>query len=298
MDAVRAMLSQESVQLAAFQEADINPPSAAGFVAAWRRHKFQAVLSPVDSRGMHRVALVSCLPLRPVQLPDLSCADRVAAGVVAWPLPEGPTSVLVVSFYGYPSDAPRTSLALDSLMCAVAAFGGPFVVLGDYNITQLEGSLAAMLASGAIRAADDAEGIQHPNTNPTDTRRNDFAVTHPNLIASHVRTFRWPAISDHGLVRVDFPTACFPLSWKRPTFSQAPAPADAPTLAASADPGPDITAQLEAGNLDGAWTCLSDWAEAWGLRPALPSQLLLVSCAPSGPLPVAPLAKKGMSLRL
>ena len=254
------MLSQESVQIAAFQEADINPMSAAGFVAAWRRHHHQAVLSPVDSRGRHRVALTSSLPLRHVQLPDLSCADRVAAGVVVWPLSEGPTSVLVVSFYGYPGDAHRTSAAFESLMSSVATFGGPYVILGDFNITQTEGSLAAMLATGAIRAADDTGGSMHPNTNPTDTRRIDFAVAHPNLVASHVHTFRLPAVSDHGIVRVDFPTSCFPRSWQRPGFSTAPAPAEAPDTTPP-DPEPEFSALLEAGQLDAAWTFLSDWAE-------------------------------------
>ena len=256
------MLSQESVQIAAFQEADINPMSAAGFVAAWRRHQYHAVLSPVDSQGKHRVALASCLPLRQVQLPDISCADRVAAGVVVWPLSEGPTSVLVVSFYGYSGDAPRTSLAFESLMTAVAVFGGPYAILGDFNITQTEGSLAAMLATGAIRAADDTGGFLHPNTNPTDTRRIDFAVAHHNLVASHVHTFRLPAVSDHGIVRVDFPTTCFPRSWQRPVFSPAPAHADAPTEA-PADPGPEFSVHLDAGHLDEAWTYLSDWAEGF-----------------------------------
>ncbi|CAE7336588.1 OTU5 [Symbiodinium sp. KB8] len=162
------------------------------------------------------------------------------SGVVVWPLSEGTASVLVVSFYGYPGDAPRTSLAFDSLMSAVATFGGPFVVLGDYNITQMEGSLAAMLATGAIRAADDTGGPQHPNTNPTNTRRIDFAVTHQNLVACHVRTFRLPAVSGHGIVRVDFP---LPLL----------------TLAQS----PEFSAHLVAGHLDKAWTCLSDWAEVF-----------------------------------
>ncbi|CAE7353677.1 gcs-1 [Symbiodinium sp. KB8] len=253
-DAVRAMLSQESVQIAAFQEADINPMSAAGFVAAWRRHHHQAVLSPVDSRGRHRVALTSSLPLRHVQLPDLSCADRVAAGVVVWPLSEGPTSVLVVSFYGYPGDAHRTSAAFESLMSSVATFGGPYVILGDFNITQTEGSLAAMLATGAIRAADDTGGSMHPNTNPTDTRRIDFAVAHPNLVASHVHTFR-------------------------PGFSTAPAPAEAPDTTPP-DPEPEFSALLEAGQLDAAWTFLSDWADL-----LLGTSLLL--CAPFAGSPVA-----------
>ena len=176
------------------------------------------------------------------------------------PLSEGPTSVLVVSFYGYPGDAPRTSLAFESLMSAVATFGGPYVILGNFNLTQTEGSLAALLATGAIRAADDTGGSLHPNTNPTDTRRIDFAVAHPNLVASQVNTFRMPAISDHGIVRVDFPTTCFPRSWKRPAFSPAPAPADVPDTT-PADPGPEFPALLNAGHLDKAWTYLSDWAE-------------------------------------
>ena len=145
-------------------------------------------------------------------------------------------------------------------MSAVAVFGGPYVILGDFNMTQAEGSLAAMLATGAIRAADDTGGFMHPNTNPPDTRRIDFAVTHQALVASHVHTFRRPALSDHGIVRVDFPTTCFPHSWKRPAFSPAPAPADAPNTT-PADPGQEFYAFLEAGHLDQAWTCLSDWAE-------------------------------------
>ena len=267
MDAARALLSQESTQLAAFQEADINRASAAGYAAAWRRHKHQIVLSPPDTRGLHRVALASSLPLKPVTLPLRANADRVAAGLVAWPVPGGSVSVLVISFYGFQGDPERTSLVFASLMEEVALYGGLFVVLGDFNMTQAEGSVAALLASRAISAADDVSGTQHPCTNPTNTRRIDFALTHSSLLAQHVHTFRSPALSDHGIVRVDFPTVCFPPSWTRPAFEEAPPPAEAPAGALTRDAGPDIAACLEAGSLDEAWTRLSDWAEDYlGIR--------------------------------
>ena len=56
-------------------------------------------------------------------------------------------------------------------MSAVVTFGGPYVILGDFNITHhpTEGSLAAKLATGAVRAADDTGGFLLSNTNPTDT---------------------------------------------------------------------------------------------------------------------------------
>ena len=61
------------------------------------------------------------------------------------------------------------------------------------------------------------------------------------MVANQVSTFRQPAISDHGLVRVDFPAGCFPDSWRRPTFADAVAPTDVLAGAPDGSSGPDIT---------------------------------------------------------
>ena len=77
------------------------------------------------------------------------------------------------------ADLPRTSLAFNALMEAIAVRGGLCVVLGEYNCTQQEGAVASALASGAVRAADDASLEPQAYTNPVNTRRIDYALTHP-----------------------------------------------------------------------------------------------------------------------
>ena len=138
---------------------------------------------------MHRVALASKLPMKPVQLQLQSDAARSAAGVVAWPMQEAIAHVLVVCFYGYPSDLARTSEAYEALMEAIAVYGGLFVVLGDFNCTQQEGALSTSLMCGAVRPADDSCDGPPMATNPVGTRRIDFAVMHPDLVARREHTF-------------------------------------------------------------------------------------------------------------
>ena len=121
-------------------------------------------------------------------------------------------------FLGYPSDLARTSEAYEALMEAIAVYGGLFVVLGDFNCTQQEGALSTSLVCGAVRPADDSCDGPPMATNPVGTRRSDFAVMHPDLVARREHTFRLASISDHGIVRYDFDTGCHKSSWRRPCF--------------------------------------------------------------------------------
>ena len=198
------MLRVQDAAVAAFQEVDINRATAPGFAMAWRRQGFRTVLGPVGDRDRHRVALVSCLPMQPVQLEMEAACDRVAAGLVSMHLGDRAVTVLVVSFYGYPWDLPRTNSAFSALMRAISVFGGPFVISGEFNCTQTEGVVATTLCSHIVRAADEAYSFEPPPTNPSNTRRIDYALTHLDLVATAGHTFRQPELSDHGIVRVDF----------------------------------------------------------------------------------------------
>ena len=79
--------------------------------------------------------------MKPVQLPVVDYADRMAAGLVAWPTQGHAAHVLVISFYGYPGDLTRASDAYESsMMEAVAVYGGLLLVLGDFNCVQQAGN--------------------------------------------------------------------------------------------------------------------------------------------------------------
>ena len=83
IEAVASMLRVQDAAVAAFQEVDINRATAPGYAMAWRRQGFHTVLGPVSTQDRHRVALVSGLPMQPVQLEMEAEHDRVAAGLVS-----------------------------------------------------------------------------------------------------------------------------------------------------------------------------------------------------------------------
>ncbi|CAE7667378.1 CTSD [Symbiodinium microadriaticum] len=262
IEAVASMLRVQNAAVAAFQEVDINRATAPGFAVAWRRQGFQTVLGPVGTQARHRVALVSSLPMQPVQMEMEVESDRVAAGLISLPLGGRTVSVLVASFYGFPSDSPRTNNAFSALMRTITVFGGPFVILGDFNCTQAEGVVATTLCSHAVRAADEAYSFEPPHTNPTNTRRIDYGLTHQDLVATDGHTFRQQELSDHGIVRIDFGGDSFQPSWQRPRFSSfaGPRPETAPAMDF---PHGELDSLLMHARVDAAWTLLSDWAETY-----------------------------------
>ncbi|CAE7814162.1 unnamed protein product [Symbiodinium sp. KB8] len=256
---IEAVASMLRVQDAAV---DINRATAPGFAMAWRHQGFQTVLGPASTQDRHRVALVSGLPMQPVQLEMEAEHDRVAAGLVSLPLGDRTVSVLIVSFYGFPSDLPRTNTAFSALMRAISVFGGLFVILGDFNCTQSEGIVATTLCSRAVRAADEAYSFEPPHTNPTNTRRIDYGLTHLDLVARSGHTFRQPDVSDHGIVRIDFGGDSFQPSWQRPRFKSFVDPRPEAALSV-VFPHSELDSLLTNARLDEAWTLLSDWAETF-----------------------------------
>ena len=163
--------------------------------------------------------------------------------------------MLAVAVYGYPSDPERTSVLLSELFEAAASDGGPFIRLGDFNLSQA-------LACGRVRAADDACQGPPPPTNSLDARRIDFALTHSELHASEVETFRLPAVSavsDPALIVCRFASEAFPDTWHRPRFAWWPAPDETRNDSQGPVAPLDIQAALGGGHIDEAWSARSDW---------------------------------------
>ena len=99
------LMHRESFQLASLQEADINAESAAGYCQSWRARGYTALLAPIDaSRALHRVALLSALPIKQVCLGGSVDGSRVAAGLVELQCQGKKQTVLVMAVYGYPGD--------------------------------------------------------------------------------------------------------------------------------------------------------------------------------------------------
>ena len=64
-------------------------------------------------------------------------------------------------------------------------YGGLFLVLWDFNCVQQEGTVSTTL----IRSADEACLGTPATTKPLGTRRIDFALAHPDLVACREHTF-------------------------------------------------------------------------------------------------------------
>ncbi|CAE7376592.1 unnamed protein product [Symbiodinium sp. KB8] len=221
VDAVQAMVADHQVSIAFFQEVDIHRQSAVGFANLHAQGR--SCLEASNETGSITVAI------------GRGPIGRRRGGMAH---AGGYCSRARGMFLGYPSDLARTSEAYEALMEAIAVYGGLFVVLGDFNCTQQEGALSTSLVCGAVRPADDSCDGPPMATNPVGTRRSDFAVMHPDLVARREHTFRLASISDHGIVRYDFESDNCP-------------------------PPLDVTALLAAGRVDEAWARISDWAEAF-----------------------------------
>ena len=190
-----------AADIVALQEINVNPASAAGFVAGWRAQGYACILGDLDpSHCLHRVALLARCPIQQVSLQVPAGQARCAAGYVEVFGNGSKQCLLLASFYGQSGDLAATSLIFSDLLLAVQRFGGPFAILGDFNCTVEEAPVAPHLASGALRSLDDDLPAGLPNTNPVNTRRIDFALAHRSLHANGGETVRRRDLSDHGIV--------------------------------------------------------------------------------------------------
>ncbi|CAE7276857.1 PDE9A [Symbiodinium sp. CCMP2592] len=186
-------------------EADINPLSAQGFGERWRAHGYRAVLSDLDAaKGVHRVALIASLPVHRVNLKlPPHVAARCAVGAFEMQTAGSKCITLVVAFYGFPGQADATAQALG----------------------ESEQAVVQLLCDGELRSLDEADWTQAGPTNPTRTRRIDFGLAHWSIIASAVRQFERPNLSDHACIFYETRCLSRANSFSMPKFRELPATA-------------------------------------------------------------------------
>ncbi|CAE7359865.1 unnamed protein product [Symbiodinium natans] len=213
------------------QEIDVNYLSAPGFVEAWRHEGYSALLSAGDvNKGSHRVALVSKVPLRQVNLGLARAQPRHVAGLVELCSGSRKHHLLVIAAYGFPGDLEATSEMLRELVEAARAFGGSFVIFGDFNATADEGYIVEATASGVVNVLDADFEEALPFTNPyradpntgekRRTRRIDYAIADRSTLASRVEHFERPDLSDHLCVRCDLEVECRRSDYVLPKFQE------------------------------------------------------------------------------
>ncbi|CAE7578400.1 gcs-1 [Symbiodinium sp. CCMP2592] len=265
VDLCADFLQSCGAELLSLQEADINPLSAQGFGERWRAHGYRAVLSDIDAaKGVHRVALVASLPMHRVNLKlPPHVAARCAAGAFEMQAAGSKCITLVVAFYGFPGQPAATAQALGEVRRAAATFGGPYILLGDFNVDQSEQAVAQLLCDGELRSLDEADWTQAGPTNPTRTRRIDFGLAHWSIIATAVKQFERPHLSDHGCVFYE--TRCLSRadSFSMPKFRELPATATEDILSnfGRVWDAAHFESSIAGGALDEAWAFLSDVAE-------------------------------------
>ena len=245
------------------QEVDVNAASAPGYRAEWRRLGYHVVLSALEQDTQrHRVALVSRAPCRPVSLEGLSDSHRVAAGLIEIQNGREHEHVLMIALYGYPSNQSATDALFQQVQQAMLRFGGLCILFGDFNMIQEAGAVGDALRQGTWHSLDETAPHLMLPTNPTRTRRIDFALCHRRIWATELRHFD-NALSDHRLVayklNIVLRTQCF----ARPRFS-ALSKQSLPDVAAQFDlswKAEDFALALQQGEVDRAWAMLSDSAE-------------------------------------
>lgn len=145
--AVKQLLDMCNATTCALQELDINRYSMCSWVADWRAKGFHALLSS-PCFGFCRVGIVSTQPLKPIQLSEVDEPDRVVAAISEFELPDqqGVLKLIVCSVYCPVGDEDRAAKLALQVVTALAAWGFPFIVLGDFNTPQSSPGMIGILS--------------------------------------------------------------------------------------------------------------------------------------------------------
>ena len=258
-------LSDSPTDLVALPEADVPEFSSVGWINSWRCwDRFAALSFPVE--GVCKVGLVSCLPLRPVQLRAPAAAGRHVAAMVECGVSEAVAETfLVVGVYLQCGNEPEAAGQFEEVLQACLATGFRFVIVGDFNLTPEHHIFLEYAASGLISLGDDCvPGGDLPPSGPVyrgaRRRRIDFAVQHSGLRATQV--FHTDGPSDHVVVSYSYDLAV-----PRPRRGPARRPLRDDITAADRDialaewNSLPFSEALEREDVDTAWTLLSACAE-------------------------------------
>ena len=261
------LLQEWQITLVAMSEADIPVTSRASWTGFWRAHGWHTHLS-LPEAGLCRVALLSRVPFKPVNLCEADAAARHAAALVDLETPSGCLSLLCVAAYlqsGQPAVADAQS---QDILSAADSCGRPALVFGDFNMTQEQGTVAELLAANVVRACDDAaRGAILPPTGPlyqgSRRRRIDYGLTLHGLAATqvlHIPEGEVGTLSDHRLVLYQF-DACAPEMLVGPSRRRCRLSTPCPEDFAFPPEDESLFQSLLDTDLDEAWCFASNWAE-------------------------------------
>ena len=261
------LLQEWQITLVAMSEADIPVASRASWTGFWKAHGWHTHLS-LPEAGLCRVALLSRVPFKPVNLCEADAAARHAAALVDLETPSGCLSLLCVAAYlqsGQPAVADAQS---QDVLSAADSCGRPALVFGDFNMTQEQGTVAELLAANVVRACDDAaRGAILPPTGPlyqgSRRRRIDYGLTLHGLAATqvlHIPEGEVGTLSDHRLVLYQF-DACAPEMLVGPSRRRRRLSTSCPEDFAFPPEDERLFQSLLDTDLDEAWCFASNWAE-------------------------------------
>ena len=242
------------VDVLAVQELNLEVLSTASFVAILKDRGLHVFLSAEDN-GVYRCAVLARFPGVAVGM----CSGRLAMACFEFLCNGSFCKVVVASYYGLVWDS---EVAMQGALDAVAqlrATRAVWVLLGDFNLEPSLEPLATNLARGfAVPWDADFETTERLPGTRESGRRVDFAVGCGTLAPTGLRQ-RW-VFSDHAQVAYDVDLGS-PAGFGGPAFGALagdPVSEEAWTRrwkAASFD------AAVAAGDVNTAWTLLSDCAE-------------------------------------
>ena len=194
------VIRQQSLDVIALQEVDLNASSSLRFVQFWKQQGFHACVG-AEQEGLCRTALLSRLPLQAFAL-GLH-ANRCTGAVLEIYRDSRFYKVALVSFYGFPNDSPSPGALLEATLQEIAPSGLDFIILGDFQFQTSEQPVSPLLAAGLASDLDDCRMTPPVPTGPGRTRVIDYALSSRGLHADTASTFE--AVADHLGVWYDMP---------------------------------------------------------------------------------------------
>lgn len=242
------------VDVLAVQELNLEVLSTASFVAILKDRGLHVFLSAEDN-GVYRCAVLARFPGVAVGM----CSGRLAMACFEFLCHGSFCKVVVASYYGLVWDS---EVAMQGALDAVAqlrATRAVWVLLGDFNLEPSLEPLATNLARGfAVPWDADFETTERLPGTRESGRRVDFAVGCGTLAPTGLRQ-RW-VFSDHAQVAYDVDLGS-PAGFGGPAFGALAGDPVSEEAWMRRWQAASFDAAVAAGDVNTAWTLLSDCAE-------------------------------------
>ena len=260
------LFDELKVDVFAFQEVNIPFESRISWISRWKALGFHAVLCSA-AEGTSAVALVSRFPCKEIIAAEVVDQNRFAAAMFEFAIGSAPNNrqfrkLLIANVYAHVTN----TVVRDALVHEAVAFleqsAHPWILLGDFNMTDTEGAVNELVNKGAAASLDEPFALLPETTRPAGHRRLDFGLSSHGIFP--VERCQTASFSDHDIVSYSFP------GWGQPSGFVFPrripfGDKDRPKIRSfSADlhAFSQFQNSLFLHDCDAAWTVLSDWAES------------------------------------